>query len=59
MIPEKELDSRLIKELKELLSNQEKYDLISQNLKALAKPKATQEIVDDILSMLKSNKKRK
>ena len=59
LIPEKELDSRLIKELKELLSNQEKYDLISRNLKALAKPKATQEIVDDILSVLKSNKKMK
>jgi len=53
LILEKQIDRKLMKELKDLLADKKKYNLMSKNLKALAKPNATKEIVDDILNIIK------
>jgi len=57
LIPEKKLNESFFNQLKILLTDPEKYQKISKNLKALAKPEATNEIVTDILNQM--NKKIK
>jgi UDP-N-acetylglucosamine--N-acetylmuramyl-(pentapeptide) pyrophosphoryl-undecaprenol N-acetylglucosamine transferase len=58
LIEEKELDNRLFEELLNLFSDTDKYKKLSDNLKKLAKPEATKEIVNDIMSTI-SSKNRK
>ncbi len=53
LIKENELEQRLMKELETVLNRPEKYEELSDNLKKMARPFATKEIVEDIIKHLK------
>ncbi len=56
LIKEKELDHSFLSSLEEILNDKKKYEQLKTNLKQMAKPMATQEIVSDILKSIKKNK---
>jgi len=52
LIKESELDTRFEDVLSEILKNEDLQNKLSQNIKALAKPNATKDIVDEIVKLL-------
>lgn len=52
LIKESELDTRFEDVLSEILKNEDLQNQLSQNIKALAKPNATRDIVDEIIKLL-------
>jgi UDP-N-acetylglucosamine--N-acetylmuramyl-(pentapeptide) pyrophosphoryl-undecaprenol N-acetylglucosamine transferase len=52
LIKESELDMRFEDVLSEVIQNEELQNKLSQNIKALAKPNATKDIVDEIVKLL-------
>ena len=52
LIPEKDLDTQFIPEFKKLLSSLELQKRLGKNIKKLAKPEATKEIVKEIKKLL-------
>jgi UDP-N-acetylglucosamine--N-acetylmuramyl-(pentapeptide) pyrophosphoryl-undecaprenol N-acetylglucosamine transferase len=52
LIKESELDIRFKKLFSEVVQNEELQNELSQNIKALAKPNATKDIVDEIIKLL-------
>ncbi len=56
LIPEKELKTRLWTAIKNIFENTNEANNLSRNIKALAQPEATKNIVDDILKTIKNNK---
>ncbi len=56
LLKEFELDTVFEKVFRELLLDTEKQKQLSANCKALAKPKATQDIVDQIVKLIEKNK---
>ncbi len=52
LIKESELDTRFEDVLSEILKNEDLQNKLSQNIKALAKPNATKDIVDEIIKLL-------
>lgn len=55
LIKESELDTRFITVFNNLLSNQNLQNELSENILKLAKTKATQDIVDEIIKLIKWN----
>ncbi len=55
LIRESELDSRFEVEFLELLTSEERQDTLSGNIRKLAKPNATKDIVEEIEKLLKIN----
>lgn len=53
LIKESELDSRFENEFLELITSEEKQKQLSQNIKEMAKPNATKDIVEEIEKLLK------
>ena len=53
LIKENDLDSTFENEFSELISSEEKQKALSQNIKKLAKPNATKDIVEEIEKLLK------
>lgn len=53
LIPESELNQKFESEFNMLISSEEKQQQLSKNIKELAKPNATKEIVDEIEILLK------
>ncbi|GGB82521.1 UDP-N-acetylglucosamine--N-acetylmuramyl-(pentapeptide) pyrophosphoryl-undecaprenol N-acetylglucosamine transferase [Flavobacterium suaedae] len=53
MLKETQLDTQFEPEFKELVENEEKRQKLSQNIKQMAKPNATKDIVDEIVKLLK------
>jgi UDP-N-acetylglucosamine--N-acetylmuramyl-(pentapeptide) pyrophosphoryl-undecaprenol N-acetylglucosamine transferase len=51
-IEEKDLENRFEKELKTLLTDKQKQEELSKNIKTLAKPNATKDIVDIVESLI-------
>ena len=56
LIREKELDSSFEREFSALISSEEKQKSLSENIRKLAKPNATKEIVDEIEKLIKVDK---
>src|SRR5690606_35611018 len=56
LIKESELDIRFNDVFSEVLQNEELQKNLSQNIKALAKPNATKDIVDEIIKLIESQK---
>ncbi len=54
MIKESELDSQFESVFNDLLSNENKQRELGENIKKLARPNATKEIVDEIVKLIKS-----
>ncbi|WP_339888283.1 undecaprenyldiphospho-muramoylpentapeptide beta-N-acetylglucosaminyltransferase [uncultured Flavobacterium sp.] len=52
LIKESELENQFETVFKDLISNEEKQKTLSQNIKKLAKPNATKDIVDEIVKLL-------
>lgn len=52
LIPEKKMENELVLELEKLLTNEELRNKISENIKSLAKPNASKDIVDVIEKLL-------
>ncbi len=53
LIKEPELENKFETIFKDLISNEEKQKELSQNIKKLAKPNATKDIVDEIVKLIK------
>ncbi len=56
LIPEKELENSFFEKIKTLLTDVIVYTELSNNLKALSKPQATSQIVNEILEIVKKKK---
>jgi len=54
LIKESELDSKFENEFSALISSEEKQKMLSENIKKLAKPNATKDIVEEIEKLLKT-----
>lgn len=54
LIRESELDSSFERKFSELITSEEKQKLFSENIKKLAKPNATKDIVEEIEKLMKS-----
>lgn len=55
VIREGELDSRFEREFLELITSEEKQESLSENIKKLAKPNATRDIVEEIEKLIKKS----
>ncbi|WP_372932411.1 undecaprenyldiphospho-muramoylpentapeptide beta-N-acetylglucosaminyltransferase [Mariniphaga sediminis] len=53
MIPDSEIDEKLLPEAIRLINTPEEHNEFSKNIKLLARPKATQHIVDEVEKLLK------
>ena len=53
LIKESELDIRFEDVFSEVIHNEELQNSLSQNIKELAKPNATKDIVDEIVKLIK------
>ena len=53
MVRESELDTKFTETFNNLLSDQELQNSLSQNIKKLATPNATKDIVDEIIKLIK------
>lgn len=58
MIKESELDTTFETVFKDLVTNQKLQKELSQNIKTLAKPNATRDIVDEIVKLVESQKSK-
>jgi len=56
LVKESELEEKFEEEFSQLLSSEEKQKTFSENIKKLAKPNATKDIVDEIEKLLKNSK---
>ncbi len=54
LIKESDLDINFENEFSELISSEEKQKALSENIKKLAKPNATKDIVEEIEKLLKT-----
>ena len=54
LIKESELEGNFEKEFSALLASEEKQKMLSENIKKLAKPNATKDIVEEIEKLLKA-----
>lgn len=55
MIPESDLEERFETEFEEVYRSVEKREQLSENIRSMARPNATEAIVDEIASLLKSD----
>ena len=52
IVPNSDLDQKLVPELKSLIDDEQRQQAMGENIRQLARPDATEKIVDEVIKLL-------